>query len=96
MIPRNTLSAQFFEFGDLMGFLRTIQCLFQELDDFRKSLSESAEEKTLWQQCEKRLQETETYRGLLSKEMSDLVMIHAIRSHALKKEKSCELNGRQK
>lgn len=87
--------ASFSEFA-FIGLLKTAQCLFQELDDFRKSLSGSAEENILWQQCEKRLQEIETYRDMLPEEISDLAMIHASRCHAAKREKRYELDGRYK
>lgn len=53
--------APFSEFT-FIGLLKTAKCLFQELDDFRKSLSGSTEENILWQQYEKRLQEIETYQ----------------------------------
>ena len=86
-------NAHFSEFA-FIGLLKTAKCLLQELDDFRKSISGSTEENILWQQCEKRLQEIETCRDMLPEEISNLVMIHASRSHALKREKRYELEGR--
>ncbi len=95
MTSLNNANAHFSEFA-FIGLLKTAKCLFQELDDFRKSSSGSIEEKVLWQQCEKRLQEIETYQDMLPEKISDLVMMHANHSHALKSEKRCELHGRQR
>lgn len=85
--------APFSEFA-FIGLLKTAKCLFQELDDFRKNLSGSTGENILWQQYEKRLQEIETYQDMLPEEISDLVMMHVSSSHALKREKQYELDGR--